>query len=77
MRDDVPIEYVVINALSRNLKQSVVAVQRGDSVGFGHGWVIECRVDKVFQCIQWWRLLHDRLTDVDNFGRVGAKAMNA
>ena len=31
------------------LKQSVVPIQSCNSIGFSHGWVVECRVDKVLE----------------------------
>ena len=58
-------------------KQAVVAVERRDAIGFGHGRIVESRLDEVLQRIQAAWLAHDRLADVDNFGSVGPETMDA
>jgi hypothetical protein len=58
-------------------EQPVVSVQRRDAIRFGHGRVIERRFDEVLQRVMATRLAHDRLTDVNDFGRVGPEAVDA
>ncbi len=58
-------------------KKAVVAVECRDAIGFGHGRIVESRLDEVLQRVQAAWLAHDRLADVDNFGSVGPEAMDA
>ena len=62
---------------SATLKESVEAVQSRHAVGFGHGWVVESRIDEVVECIIWRRLLHDGLSDMDDFGSVRTETVHA
>ena len=62
---------------SATLKESVEAVQSRHAVGFGHGWVVESRIDEVVECIVWRWLLHDGLSDMDDFGSVWTETVHA
>ena len=64
-------------SLHNRLKQSVQPIERGDSVRFGHRRIVERGRGEIPERIRFTFLLHDRLTDVNDFGSVGAKAMNA
>ena len=59
------------------LEQSVVTIESRDAVRFGHGWIIEGSVNEILECVVRCRLLHDRLTDVNDFSGIRAKAVNA
>lgn len=59
-----------------SLEQAVVAVERGDAIGLSHGGVIEGGIDEILQRVMRRRLLHNRLTDMNDLGSVGAKAMD-
>ncbi len=58
------------------LKQTVVAIKGCDSVSFGHRGIVEGRIDEILERIQWRRLLHDGLSDVDDLRGIGTKAVN-
>src|SRR5690606_28300020 len=59
------------------LRHPVVAVECGDPVRLGHGWVVEGGVDEVEQAVRLTLLRHDRLTDVDDLGSLIPEAVNA
>ena len=45
-------------------------LESGHAVGFGHGWIVERGVKEVGDGVFAGRLIHDRLTDVNDLGRV-------
>ena len=56
---------------------AIVPIQRRYAVGFGHGRIVEGRVDEVQQRISGSRLSHNGLADVNDLGRVHAEAVDA
>src|SRR5258708_4117884 len=59
-----------------NSKQPVRAIEGGDAVRFGHGRVVERRVDEIHQRVIRRGLRHDRLADVNDLCGIGAEAMD-
>ena len=59
------------------LEQTVIAVEGSNPVGFSHGWIVERCIDEVLKGVVRSRLLHDRLSDMNDFRRIGSEAMNA
>lgn len=58
----------VITTESRwKLVQSVKAIQRGHSIGFGHCRIVERGIHEVVQRVLFARLIHNGLTNMNNF----------
>ena len=59
------------------LEKAVEPIECRDAICFGHRRVVERRVDEIKQAVCRAGLRQDRLSDVDDFGGVGAEAVNA
>ena len=58
-------------------EKSIESIQRSDTIGFGHGRIVKCRIHEIVEGVGGALLCHDGLPDMDDFGCVGSETMDA